>query len=779
MQAGRSRLTLGYGLAVGGVGLVFAARLALDPVLAERQPFSLFFLPVILAAWFGGTAPGVVAFVLGGLVADYAFVTPRGSLAITAPEAFVALTIYILVGLMIVFVIEAMRRSERALEESRARFQGVIASASDAIITVDGRQNVILFNRGAETIFGYTATEMIGQPLDRLIPERLRAIHRGHVDSFGLTGVSTRAMGVERVLTGVRRTGEEFPIEAYISKVTVGDDALLTVIVRDITERKRLESVLRAKEAELETILNRTPFMLTRCSRDLRYLFVSRAYAEMIGRRPEDVAGRPIVEIMGQDGFATIRPHIETVLRGTPVEYESDVPFKGVGPRSLHVQYTPERDARGDVTGWVASITDVSVRQRAEAERDALLGVAERARVAAEVAATAERDAREAAEAANRAKDTFLATVSHELRTPLSPILAWSRMLRQGVLDEDKTSGAVEAIERSAKLQAQLIEDLIDVSRIVTGRMRLEVRPIDLVPVIQAALDVVRPAAEAKGVRLQVVLDSEIGMISGDAERLQQVVWNLLSNAVKFTPKGGSVQVVLERVNSHAEIAVIDSGKGISAEFLPRVFERFEQAEQGSKRAHGGLGLGLAIVRHIIDLHGGTVHAESPGQGKGAAFTVKLPTIQIQRTAGEATRRHPSVGNSPDASPYPSLKGVRALVVDDDPDSNETVRVLLGSCGADVRVAGSAEQAREILGRWKPDVLVSDIGMPDEDGYGLISSVRALDGELPAVALTAYATVEDRVRLLTAGYHAHVTKPLDPAELVAVVASVARSAGKL
>ena len=386
--------------------------------------------------------------------------------------------------------------------------------------------------------------------------------------------------------------------------------------------------------------------------------------------------------------------------------------------------------------------------------------------------------AREAAEAANRAKDAFLATVSHELRSPLSPILTWSRMLRQGMLDADRTARALETIERSAQSQAQLIGDLLDVSRIIAGRMRIEVRPVDLVPVIQAAVDVVRPAADAKGVRLQTVLDSEVGTISGDAERLQQVVWNLLSNAIKFTPKGGRASVVLERVNSHVEIAVSDSGKGISAVFLPRVFERFEQADTGPSRPHGGLGLGLAIVRHIVELHGGTVHAESPGEGKGSVFTVKLPLIQVQRTAGEVTRRHPTTGGAPEVLPYATLRGVRALVVDDDPDSNEAVRVLLSACGAEVRVAGSAPHAREILSKWKPHVLVSDIGMPGEDGYGLIGSLRAEEMEVPAVALTAYATTEDRVRLLAAGYHAHVAKPLDPAELVAVVASLTRSAAK-
>jgi CheY-like chemotaxis protein len=274
-----------------------------------------------------------------------------------------------------------------------------------------------------------------------------------------------------------------------------------------------------------------------------------------------------------------------------------------------------------------------------------------------------------------------------------------------------------------------------------------------------------------------VVLDPNAGRVSGDPQRLQQVVWNLLSNAVKFTPKGGRVQVVLERVNSHVEIAVSDTGQGIAAEFLPHVFERFLQADRGPSRTHGGLGLGLAIVRHIAELHGGTVHAESPGPGKGAVFTLKLPLVVLARTAGEAGRRHPRAPEEATSDTLASLDGLRVLVVDDDPDSNEVVRVLLAGQGAEVEVAASAAQALDILARWRPDVLVSDVGMPGQDGYGLIRNVRLRDDDkpqrLPAVALTAYATVDDRVRLLSAGFQAHVAKPLDPAELVAVVASLA------
>ena len=393
----------------------------------------------------------------------------------------------------------------------------------------------------------------------------------------------------------------------------------------------------------------------------------------------------------------------------------------------------------------------------------------------------AEVRARASAEAASRAKDAFLATVSHELRTPLSPILAWSRMLRQGTLDPEKERRALEAIERCARSQAQLVEDLLDVSRIITGKLRLDVRPVALAPVIQAAVEVVRPAADAKGIRLQSVLDSEAGMVAGDPERLKQVVWNLVSNAVKFTPRGGRVQIVLERIESHLQITVIDTGQGIPSGFLTHVFQRFEQADGTSTRAHGGLGLGLAIVRHIVELHGGTVRAESPGEGEGAVFTVTLPLVAA-RSARENGDRQPVSPPPRISTAFPTLEGIRVLVVDDEPDSNDVVGTLLSTCGAEVRVASSAGQAIEILGRWKPDVLVTDIGMPDEDGYELLATIRSRAGDaeqILAVALTAYASRDDRIRMLAAGFQAHVAKPVDPSELTTVVASLGQTARRL
>ncbi|MBD1883824.1 ATP-binding protein [Microcoleus vaginatus] len=383
------------------------------------------------------------------------------------------------------------------------------------------------------------------------------------------------------------------------------------------------------------------------------------------------------------------------------------------------------------------------------------------------------------AEAANRAKDEFLSILSHELRTPLNAILGWSTMLRQKNLSEDKVARALETIERNAKSQAQLIEDILDVSRIITGKLRLRVRPVNLVPVIESAIESVQLAAEAKSIRLQSVLDSEAGPLLGDADRLQQVVWNLLSNAVKFTPKDGRVQILLQRVNSHVEITVSDTGAGISSDFLPFVFDRFSQHDSTTTRSYGGLGLGLAIVRQLVELHGGTVTVVSPGIGQGTTFTVKLPVMIIHLPPSAPEPLNSLVEAKGRFQASPTLEGLQILVVEDEADALELLSTILEKYGADVMAVASVKEALTIIETAtdrSPDVLVSDIGMPDEDGYSLIRKLRQLEvqrgGRLPAIALTAYARNDDRQQSLLAGFQMHLTKPVDAAELVAVVASL-------
>jgi len=451
--------------------------------------------------------------------------------------------------------------------------------------------------------------------------------------------------------------------------------------------------------------------------------------------------------------------------------------------------------AGGAISALLFTLTRAQSRARAAAERTAAdLGAAaaelrrrddERVRLLA-----AERDARGAAEAANRTKDEFLATLSHELRTPLNAILGWAQLLRIGALPADEARQGLETIERSAKAQAQLIDDLLDLSRIIAGKLRVDSAPVDLGAVVRGALDSLRPAAEAKGICVVPVLDADAGSVAGDAGRLQQVAWNLLSNAIKFTPRGGRVDVCVRPSDGDVELTVADNGAGIRPDFLPHVFDRLRQADGSSTRQYGGLGLGLAIVRHLVELHGGTVSAGSGGEGRGAKFTVRLPpavraSAAVGRPDAAGPRREPpDDGASPvrEATDASTLTGVRVLVVDDEPDAREVIRLALAQRGARVETAASASEAMAAFRRdgGPPDVLLSDIAMPGEDGNTLIRRIRRLSGPegggVPAVALTAYARADDRDRAMAAGYQVHVPKPVEPAKLLQVVADLLRDA---
>jgi PAS domain S-box-containing protein len=496
---------------------------------------------------------------------------------------------------------------------------------------------------------------------------------------------------------------------------------------------------------------------------------------EIQKRYPPDMdAPRGMPQVL-RTGVSEIYPEIsDEMLADAAIDEEHLRLLRGVGLSSAMI--VPLL-AHGRTHGVVTFISAESGRRYGAQDLALAEDLARRAAVAVENARLYQ-----AAQKANRLKDEFLATVSHELRTPLTSILGWAHLLRAGRIDEKSASSALETIERNARAQSQLIDDLLDVSRIITGKLRLDVRQVDPGSLIEAAIEALRPAAEAKDVRIQKVLDTGVISVAGDPARLQQVVWNLLSNAIKFTPKGGRVQVRLERVNSHIEIAVSDTGIGIKPAFLPHVFERFRQADQKTTRQYGGLGLGLAIVRHLVELHGGTVQAESTGEGQGATFVVKLPLVPVYQKKDFAERIHPAARDTLPSYDCPErLDGLKVLVVDDEADARELLRVGIGVCGAQVRTAGSVQEALEAIENETPDLLISDIGMPDEDGYELIRRVRALPadsgGRVPAIALTAYARTEDRLHALRAGYQMHVPKPVEMAELMTVAASLIQRRG--
>jgi signal transduction histidine kinase/CheY-like chemotaxis protein len=415
------------------------------------------------------------------------------------------------------------------------------------------------------------------------------------------------------------------------------------------------------------------------------------------------------------------------------------------------------------------NIRDITDRKRAEEERRLLLASAQAARAEADTA--------------NGIKDEFLATVSHELRTPLSAILGWSQLLASTNLDEQQSKRAVETILRNARAQAEIINDLLDISRIITGKLRLDVRSVELARMIEAVVDGVRPAADARNIHLQTAIDPQISPISGDPDRLQQIIWNLVSNAIKFTPPGGRVEVRLERIDSHVEITISDTGQGIGPELLLHVFDRFRQSDSSTTRRHGGLGLGLSIVRQLVELHGGTVTAESPGEDAGTTFKVVLPVTSVHNKPSDSEKTtQPMIEGTSPTDIQQSLNGLRVLVVDDERDSRELIAAVLMLHGAEVVSFGSAIEALEEMERQQFDVLVSDIGMAERDGYWLIKKVRQLPeehgGRIPAAALTAYAGVEDRKRVLLAGYQMHIPKPVEPAALTSVVVSLAEQYAK-
>lgn len=511
----------------------------------------------------------------------------------------------------------------------------------------------------------------------------------------------------------------------------------------------------------MDELLDNAPCGFLSFTDDSEIITVNATLLALLGYGPGELHGRHVELIMSVAGRIFYQTHFFPLLKLHCKVEEAYLSLRSKSGDDVPVLTNALRRERESV--FVNDCVFVPMRQRSKYEDEIL-------------------QAKKLAEEATRAKDEFLAVVSHELRTPLSAIVGWAQMLQTGKLDEQTTKRALEIIRRNANSQAQLIEDLLDFSRIISGKLRLDVRPLEVAAVIEAAVDVVRPTAEAKGIRLQIVLDTKVGPVSGDPDRLQQVLWNLLSNAIKFTPKGGRVQIRLARINSSVEINVSDTGQGISAEFLPYVFERFRQADNTITRRQSGLGLGMAITRHLVELHGGTINADSPGENQGATFTVKLPLMIVHKSEHSspvATARPPHTDEyDVQFAELPRLDDLHVLVVDDERDARDLLTTVLTHSGAQVTAVATVADALEKLLHMKPDLLVSDIEMPGEDGYALIRKVRSLEAAgghiLPAIALTAHARFSDRMRALSAGYQMHVPKPVQPAELIVVIANLTR-----
>jgi PAS domain S-box-containing protein len=647
------------------------------------------------------------------------------------------------------------------LHVSEIRYRRLFEAARDGILLLDAASRKITdVNPFMVELMGYSRDEFLGKELWEI------GLFRDK-DESQLTFRELQATGYIRYedLPLQTKAGKLWNVE-FISNVYSEDDQhVIQCNIRDITERKQAE----AAKFLMAAIVESSEDSIISIDFERHITTWNKGAERLYGYPAAEAIGKPLTMLTLPRDMEEVLANIDKIRHGETVEpFETERRQKDGPHLHLAVVLSPVKDAAGRIIGVSTVARDITERKRAEAEREQLLVSAQ--------AAQAE------AERANQLKDEFLATLSHELRTPLTSIVGWAEMLGNLRLDPLTSARAVEVIRRNARLQVQMIDDLLDVSRIVTGKLRLSVQPADLGAIIIAVVDGLRPAAEAKEIRFQLQLDSPAGQVSGDPDRLQQVAWNLISNAIKFTPKGGRVVVRLERVASHVEVAVSDTGRGIVPEFLPHVFDRFRQADATTTRVYGGLGLGLAIVRQLVELHGGTVRVESAGEGLGSTFTVSLPLAAVRGAAEETEGLQPQTFASAEFGCPPQLGALRVLVVDDEQDTCEVLQAILESCGARVWVVNSAAAALAALAEEAFDVLISDIGMPEEDGYSLIAKVRALDkergGRIPAAALTAYAGEEDRIRTLRSGFQIHVPKPVSPNELVAVVANLADRAGQ-
>jgi PAS domain S-box-containing protein len=693
------------------------------------------------------------------------------------------------------------KRAEAARLAAETRYHELFDNANDIIYTCDLEGKFTSLNLTAERLTGHKREDVLKTDIGKIVaPEYMELVRQTIADR-----IANKIEAVPYEIEIICKDGRRLPVEINARLVYEdGRPVAIQGIARDTSERKRDERIrqrlssqaaLRADISDIlisgditlkqslqkcaEAIVTHLDAALTRI-----WLFDEKeqaldlqASAGIYTRIHGAHTRVPLNEFKLGSIAEEKRPHLTNDLVNDPRMGDRDwarreglVSFVGyplligdrlIGVIAMFAKHRLEPDMLNSLEAVADKVVQSVQRRWIEEQRAAFL---ER-----------EQAARRLAEDANRLKDDFLAMISHELRAPLTAILGWAQMLRSGALDRASAERALLTIERNAKSQAHLVGDLLDASRITSGKLALETRPVELMSIVEAAVDGVRPTVEAKNLRMQIVLEPWVGPFNGDQERLKQVVWNLLSNAIKFTPQGGLIEVRLERLEGKALLIVSDTGQGIDPEYLPYVFDRFSQMDSSSRRRQGGLGLGLAIVKHIVELHGGAIYAYSRGEGQGSDFMVTLP-LAIQNGDGDGSTLWATTRTEGDDTRSGTLSGVRVLVVDDEHDTREILSVMLTRYGAEIRTAGSAAEAMTVFSQWLPDVLVSDIGMPEEDGYALIKKIRALPqengGDVPAIALTAFASAQDKKTSLAAGFQRHLSKPIEPVALAKNVALI-------
>ncbi|MBE8992709.1 response regulator, partial [Nostoc sp. LEGE 12450] len=645
---------------------------------------------------------------------------------------------------------EAMQREQGLrieAEVAKAHLETVLAGIQDQFFVLDRDWNYTFVNDRVAEVVGIQKEELLDRMIWEVFPDVAKSDFYTQVH---------RAMAEQTVV----RFEYFYPAwQRWFENRVYPFGEGVSIFVTEISDRKQAEKALRESEEQFRNMADNAPFMVWVTDTNNYCTYLSKSWYDFTGHNEETSLGFGWLNAVHPEDYDDVRNiFLEASKRCEAFRMEYRLQRKDSEYRWTIDAANPWFGVDGQFKGYIGSVIDITERKTAEAERDRLLEL--------------EQAARTEAETANRIKDEFLAVLSHELRSPLNPILGWARLLQTREFHPAEIKKAIATIERNAKLQAQLIEDLLDVSRILQGKLNLKMFPVNLVLVIEAGLETVRLAAEAKDIQIQTMLDASLGQVLGDSDRLQQVIWNLLSNAVKFTPEEGKINIQLERIDSQAQITVSDTGKGISPEFLPHVFEYFRQADGTTTRRFGGLGLGLAIVRHLIELHGGRIWAESLGEGQGAIFRVRLPLIKKELTSKQQINIDPLNASSTTEI----LTGIQILVVDDDDDTREFHTFVLEQAGANVIAVASAKEALQALAESEPDILLSDIGMPETDGYMLMRQIRALQlkqaKQIPAIALTAYAGEINQQQAIASGFQRHLSKPVEPDELVKAIATL-------